>query len=171
MTNKFNQYLIEQLTNKETDCNVTQFKKLQGEYYKECHNNCDLKVGDKVKLTRLWTIDEYCSPMLWNPEFSKYIGSTFEIREKCSLSYKLSTTIHVPYFVLEKVEEEFVPLDYNDNLICKVVVGKDLKTNYLIVCQDKDGVFTGQNTWRVSYETLMDYYTFQDGLPCHKLKQ
>lgn len=31
--------------------------------------------------------------------------------------------------------------------------------------------FTGGSNWETSYQILMDDYTFQDGLPCHKLKE
>lgn len=141
MENNFNQYLIEQLSNKKEVCDVKQFKELQKEYYKICHDNCNLKVGDKVKLTRVWTVEEYCTPILFYPQFLEYVGNTFEIKEKWNLSYELNNGIDVPYFVLEKVEEDSVPLDYNDDLVGKIVVSKDSNIKKLIVAQNENGFF------------------------------
>lgn len=171
MENNLNQYLVEQLANKEMDCNVTQFKKLQKEYYKQCHETCNLKVGDKVKITRSWTIGEYCTPLLWNPEFFEYIGNIFEIKEKHNFTYILNNGFHFPYFVLEKVEEEFVPLDYNDDLVGTIVVSNPGKNRHLIITQIEKGCFVGSSNCLFTYQDLMSYFTFQDGLPCHKLKQ
>ena len=171
MENNFNQYLIEQLIDNEIDCSVAQFKKSQEEYYKICHNNCDLEAGNEVKVTRSWTVNECYTPILCIPEVSYYIGKTLKIKEKCNFGYKLDSGIHVPYFVLEKVKEEFIPLDYNDDLVGKVVKHKNANYKQLIIGQNKDTIFISTNYNEVYYRDLMLDYTFQDGLPCHKLKQ
>lgn len=171
MENNFNQYLINYLKTKNSDFNKLELEELKNLYFKEGHINCDLKVGDKVKFTKDWFCGENGTSVIFHDNFRHFIGDTTTILSKSSTGYLLDFNFYVPYFVLEKVKEEFVPLDYNDELVGKVVVSKTSKNKRLIVFQSENTVFTGGNNLSVSYQTLMDGFTFQDGTACHKLKQ
>lgn len=171
MENNFNQYLIEQLANKKADLKEEDLESLRYNYYKLQHEKCDLKVGDKVKLKRKWFDGENNNHISFHNQYIKEVGKITQIMEKTDCSYRLDLGFFAPYFVLEKVEEEYIPLDYSDDLVGKVVVSKDANIKRLIVSQNESTVFTGGSSWDYSYQTLMDGFTFQDGTACHKLKQ
>lgn len=63
-------------------------------------------------------------------------------------------------------EPKLVPFDYNDDLVGKVVKDKSDIIKELIIIQATKSVILGNS--EVTYQGLLDYYTFLDGKPCGK---
>ena len=171
MENKFNQFIIKHLQNKEYDITKEELQELLILYFKSQHKECSLKEGDTVKIVREWVSGENGTTTSFNNNIKAFIGKTTTIISKTPTSYFLDCDYYFPYFVLEKVEEKYIPLDYNDDLVGKVIKHKDSEVKRMVVTQNIEGVFMGTSNWTVFYQNLKDNYTFADGTACHKLKQ
>ena len=65
-------------------------------------------------------------------------------------------------------EPKYIPFDYNDDLVGRVVENKELKFKDMICSQDGTRVYViGQ---QILYDNLLKYHTFLDGSPCGKVK-
>ena len=70
-----------------------------------------------------------------------------------------------------KPEPELVPFDYEDNLIGKIIVEKDIKRKFMVIFQDEHGIIYIDLHFgeiNVSYAELLTCYTFIDGTNCGK---
>lgn len=144
------------------------------ETYMDKFIKCNLKLGDKVKVIRAFQRGEQGCNITFNPNMKKFIGKTFTIEEVgySAGSFKLKNGVeyyYFPYFVLEKVKEEYVPFSFEDDLLGKKVVSKSDKHKYIIVEQTAYGVRLGECFWE--YHNLLKSFVFEDGLVCGKLKQ
>lgn len=140
--------------------------------YLELHEKCELKVGDRVRVIKLWTKKETDDCLGANVS-DDVVNKAGVIMAKDNNSYKvrlegINTNWFYPYFVLEKVVEEWTPFTFEDDLVGRTVIHKKEGSKYLIIIQDKTLVEVSYNT--VKYDDLLKHYTFLDGSPCGKLK-
>ena len=144
------------------------------EIYLENHNKSGFVVGDMVKLLKIAKSGENGWVYNWNKSaMDKYVEEVLTIFEdRGTMGFRCKSKDGLcyvyPYFVLEKVVEEYVPFDFNDDLIGKVVIHRDAKLKGIIFMQEIDMVQVSDKTY--SYSQLKQFYTFLDGSPCGKLK-
>jgi len=94
--------------------NLDQDKESIVDNYLKGHNNCGLKVGDRVKVIRKADSYEKGWNNSWVPKMDKYLGcigiivkdaKEFGFRVKFECPGGIFRPYNYPYFVLEKVEE------------------------------------------------------------------
>ena len=150
-------------------------KSKQDEYL-ENHNKFELKIGDKVKVLRIAETKENGWWTSWNNlAMDKYVGQILTYQQDLGgIGFRCKSQdgecYNYPYFVLEKVVEEYVPFDFTDDLLGKHVISKDKTCKGVIHYQMKYGIVIYSNV-EMPYENLLDKYTFIDGTKCGKLKQ
>lgn len=142
--------------------------------YLELHKKCDLKVGDRVRIVRTWDYLETDKNVAFHAKEVEAIGKVGIIDKKDHNTYLVSiesikSRIYYPYFVLEKVVEEYVPFDFEDDLAGKVMITIGKTTKLIITSQQENWVNTHDLTF--TYQELLEKFTFLDGSPCGKLKQ
>lgn len=140
--------------------------------YLELHEKCELKVGDKVRITRNWDREETGGRLNAPINITNKIGV---IKDKDHNSYEIlldeeSVSWFYPYFVLEKVVEEWIPFTFEDDLVGRKVKLKNSDYIVLIVAQTGQDVNVIGDGWIV-FQELLDNYIFLDGSPCGKLKE
>ena len=142
--------------------------------YLENHNKSGIVVGDKVKLLRSAQGNENGWNCSWNKfAMDKYVGQILTISEDRDVKgFKAKSEdgdfYMYPFFVLEKVIEEYIPFDFNDDLIGKSVIHRDAKLKGIIFMQEINTVQVSDKTY--SYNQLKQFYRFLDGSLCGKLK-
>jgi len=145
--------------------------KTDKELYLEGQANCGLKIGDKIKVIRTTESRKsgWCQP--WNDSMNSSVGKTFIIKDfgNDDNGFQLENNYWYPYFVLEKVVEEWIPFTFEDDLLGKQVIAKDKSCKAVISYQNVTCIIIGDET--VEYDELLEDYTFLDGTPCGKLKQ
>jgi len=138
--------------------------------YRIEHEKCEIKVGDKVIVTRKFEDEENGFPYVFLSYMHDFVNSICEVVVKNSVSYTLEFNDErfvFPYFVLEKYEEEYVPYTFEDNLVGMTLIYN--KIRYLILRQDEEGV--KMLLLIRSYEDLLCDCTHLDGTPFGKLKK
>jgi hypothetical protein len=140
--------------------------------YLELHEKCELKVGDKVRITRSWDIKETGGRLNAPINITNKIGV---IKHKDHNSYEIlldeeSVTWYYPYFVLEKYVEKWIPFTFEDALVGRKVKLKTSNYIALIIAQTDQDVNVNGDGWLI-FQELLDNYIFLDGSPCGKLKQ
>jgi hypothetical protein len=73
-------------------------------------NNCGIKIGDKVKVLRKAKSFENGWACSWNEEMDEYVGRTGKVFDIAFFGIDVefySSSWYFPFFVLEKVEEEY----------------------------------------------------------------
>lgn len=135
--------------------------------YLELHEKCELKVGDRVK------ISETILSLRFNEKLKSTISKIGEIVNKDSNSYRVKidndNDWFYPYFVLEKYVEEWIPFTFEDDLLGKRFTDKESSIKYLLTSQTKTGI--GTDDYYICYEDFLKNWIFLDGSPCGKLKQ
>jgi len=132
------------------------------------HNECELKEGDNVRVMRKFHYGENGVNFSHLHSMNDYIGEICEIRTKGTNGYNLKYNddyYTFPYFVLEKVEYEYVPYTFEDNLIGMTVIHN--KVRYLILSQSNFGVH--MLSLDRTYEELLKDCKHTDGTPFGKL--
>lgn len=169
--------------------------------YEECakqwieENN--LKEGDCVKVLRKAKDFESGWDATWNDLMNKSVCKILKITEVrfCNGHIILEDGYRYPYFVLEKVEPpkpEYIPFEskeefieayhYHDN--ANYSETEDILMNYgmwlksmclgnfyQVTIIKKSGIFTDDNSSIITWEQLLEKYTFLDGTPCGKLME
>ena len=153
-----------------TDLKI-ELSKTAKELYLENQTKCGLSIGDTVKVTRTSEKYENGWSEFWNDSMNSSVGKTFIIKnfDNDNNGFRLENNYWYPYFVLEKVVEEWIPFTFEDDLLGMKVISKDKKHKSVIMYQDKYDVYP--SNVRSNYKNLFNYYTFLDGTPCGKLKQ
>ena len=145
------------------------------EIYLEKHNASGFKIGDVVKITRIANDDENGWQSSWVDTMNNYVGQTLTIRRDDGIyGFKCKNEANnddydYPYFVLEKVVEQYVPFDFSDDLLGKIVIDK-AKTFKSFIYAQKFSNVTFINV-DYTYDELLRGFTFLDGSICGKLKQ
>ena len=157
----------------------------------------DLKVGDYVKVTRKAESREGGCDYLWNYRMDNSVGKILKVEEIKTRNgvITLEDACCYPYFVLEKAKlpkpryipfeskEEFIEaFHYHDNANCSET--EDILMNYGMWIKSKDGgyfiqvtiiraygIYTNYSYCPVSWENLLEDYTFIDGSSCGKLRE
>lgn len=170
---------LELLKSKGTEEQKEAVKKLKitlPKSYLELHNESGLKVGDKVRVVRKAKSHEQGWDNTWNTEMDEYVGKICKINsdhKKSGFWLKLNNTAkNFPYFVLEKVEEKYVPYTFEDaeKLISKAVKSKNENLITFIGWFKLDQVnIYGEGS--ISYQELLENYTELDGSPLGKLAE
>lgn len=155
----------------------------------------DVKAGDYVKITRKAQSFKDGWHNVWNPEMDKYIGKTVKVRcigileEGISLSCS-DTDYCFPYFVLEKVNVQYVPFTSPEEFISEYQQREDnvkdpAKPEYalttygmwidldgrhrLVTSIESSGIHV--NSSYKCWDEILREYTFLDGSPCGKLSE
>ena len=157
----------------------------------------DLKVNDYVKVTRKTEPYENKWRSFWVDEMSDYIGKALKVLAINSLRGLISlecddAVYDFPYFVLEKAEKpepKYVPFESKEEFIeafhhhdnSKYSETDDILLNYgmwlksmclgnfyQVTIIKKSGIFTDDNSSIVTWEQLLEKYTFLDNSPCGK---
>ena len=154
----------------------------------------NIKVGDYVKVTRKAESREGGCDYLWNYRMDNSVGKILKVEEIKTPNgvITLEDSCCYPYFVLEKAKlpkpryvpfeskEEFIEaFHYHDN--ANYSETEDILMNYGMWIKSKDGgyfiqvtiiraygIYTNYSYCPVSWENLLDEYTFLDGAPCGK---
>lgn len=169
-------YLVKDGSNSQkklvTDLGVDLDKSLQ-ELYLEGQANCGLKIGDSVRVTRIAEDKENGWTTCWCKEMSSSVGKSFKIEiideSTKTDGFRLDNDFWYPYFILEKVVDEYIHFTFEDDLLGKQVIAKDKSCKGIITYQGQNDMLVGEFT--KTYKYLFDEYTFLDGTPCGKLKQ
>lgn len=143
----------------------------------------DLKVGDLVRVTREAEDYEDGWKVIWAIAMSNLVGSVLKVKkidEECGIV--LSTENKdwfFPYFVLEKVEQKYVPFDFSDLACREFLLGKAVKHKEgqvgpaLIIgfSQFEGGMWMANagGVEAVNTVALLHDWVFLDGTPCGKL--
>lgn len=145
----------------------------------------DIKVGDYVRVTGKADSLEDGWQTLWNPDMDKSVGKVGTVSYISANSGECGIKIDVPgvgsffypYFVLEKVEPEHMPYDFDD-LACRAsLLGKAVKNKKdeligpaLIIgfSQLEGGIWMANvgGIEAVNRVTLLHEWMFLDGTPC-----
>jgi len=147
------------------------------EMYIENQANSGLAVGDKVKVLRKAENNENGWSNNWLSEMNDNIGKIVNITdfEKFGVNVKESDYSY-PYFVLEKVVDEYIPFDYNDDLVGKIIKsnkpnGTVVHPKLLITKQDSISIRVADYSTIFTYGYLLENYVFLNGDKCGKLKK
>jgi len=149
------------------------FPKSQQELYLENHNTSGFKIGDVVKITRTAEYEENGWQSSWVDTMNNYVGQTLTITRDCGTSgFRCENEANnddfdYPYFVLEKVVQEYIPFDFSDAkfLIGKIVEAKS-RDSIIVISTITKNYVNSKN-----YVSLFNNYLFLDGSICGKLKQ
>ena len=141
--------------------------------YLELHQQSEFNTGDKVRITRMWDDTETDGELTCYGS-GETLNKTGVIKDKDDDSYcvffeDMANFWYFPYFVLEKVVEEYIPFTFEDDLVGKIVVRKTKKVKFLILGQTDNSVFVGID-W-LSTHILLEDFMFLDGSPCGRVKQ
>ena len=116
----------------------------------------DLKIGDKVKITK-----------------GSFKGHIFEVDFISIVSITgivNGSKFCFPVECLEKVTEEWISFDFSDapNIIGNIVIHKDTGSYNIITNVNLENVSVSRIT--ISYNELLKEFCFLDSTPCGKLK-
>lgn len=169
---------LELLKTKGTEEQQEAVKKLKitfSKSYLELHNESGLKVGDKVKVVRKATNREQGWDNSWTTDMDVCVGNYYEINydgEHTGFALNCIGNFNFPYFVLEKVEEKYVPYTLEDaeKLIGKSIKSKDGSVFCSIVYISENEVYRGDR-FRINFLELLNNWTELDGSPLGKLTE
>lgn len=145
----------------------------------------NIKIGDKVMVTRTATYHENGWRNVWDPtEMDAAVNKVYEIvdiHDRNGIRLPLGKyDCWFPYFVLEKVEQKYVPFDFSDLdcrafLLEKIVKAKNDKTTGPALIIGFTRLAGGEwianlgGITAVNSEALFNDWVFIDGTPCGKL--
>lgn len=143
----------------------------------------DVKKGDKVRVTRKADSYEDGWDNSWTQDMDKAVGNVYTVADIHEDDIVLGGAGYFgyPYFVLEKVEPEYVPYDF-DNLACRAsLLGKVVKSKkdelvgpaLIIGFSQLDGGIWLANVGgieAVNKVGLLHEWAFLDGTPCGKFE-
>lgn len=149
--------------------------------------NTGIKVGDKVRVTRKADSLEDGWQTRWNPDMDEAVGKIGTVSYVFANLVDFGIQVDVPdvgeflypYFILEKVEQKYVPYDFSDLtwrtfLLDKPVKARDGQSGPALVIgfSQLDGGMWLANVGgvaAVNAGALLDGWVFLDGTQCGKL--
>lgn len=142
-----------------------------------------IKKGDKVRIIRKANSNEDGWGSRWNPDMDEAVGKIGTVSHisdnfrECGIEVDVSDVgeFLYPYFILEKVEQKYIPFDLSleeDRAKLRgawVKANKDLdkEQNVCGVCSEY--VYLSCQTQGYTAEGFLEGFTFLDGTPCGKL--
>lgn len=140
----------------------------------------DIKKGDKVRVIRKADHNEDGWGSLWNPEMDEAVGKVGRVCSISRIFRECGIEVNVPdvgpylypYFVLEKVEQKYVPFNFNDKEDRAKLRGAWIRNvesglEYQVICIGSALVFVHNGDFNAG--SLLDQFVFLDGTPCGKL--
>lgn len=141
----------------------------------------DLEVGDLVRVTREAEDNEGGWDCYWAPRMTALVGSVLKVKKIDEESGIVIPTengdLFFPYFVLEKVEQKYVPFDLSNEedrarLRGAWVRYKESEREHAVtaIFLDERPPFVELNDHGFTAEEFFEYFEFLDGTPCGKLE-
>ena len=143
----------------------------------------DVKKGDKVRIARKANSLEDGWQSLWNPDMDEAVGKVGTVSHISANFRECGIEVYVldvgeflyPYFVLEKVEQKYVPFDLSNEedraklrgAWVKAKNDSDKHQNVCGVCSQY--VYLSCQTEGCTPEDFLERFVFIDGTPCGKL--
>lgn len=140
-----------------------------------------IKVGDKVRVVRKAESLDDGWQTVWNPDMDEAVGKVGTVSHipanfrGCGIEVDVPDVgeFMYPYFVLEKVELEYVPFDLRKEedrakLRGAWVREKGQAVEYQVIAVGATLVFVDGNSFNT--KAMLDSYEFLDGTPCGKLE-
>ncbi len=135
--------------------------------------------GDKVRIVRKAGSHEDGWDNWWEEGMDDWVGKVFEV---CSFHSESGILLvngsnswrSFPYFVLEKIEQKYVPFNFNDKEDRAKLRGAWIRNvesglEYQVICIGSALVFVHDGDFNAG--SLLEQFVFLDGTPCGKLAE